>query len=92
MTKLAGMPKILVTFMDGKVVAAEAPLVDFRSPILRLTAIRPGDNNRDFLVPLTSVKYLVFGGEEEELEGEKRAGGKPATPRRKPILDRARKK
>ena len=62
------MPEILVTFMDGEVVAAEAPLIDFHSPILRLTAIQPGDNNRDFLVPLTSVKYLVFGGEEEEPE------------------------
>ncbi|HEV3234703.1 MAG TPA: hypothetical protein VG329_09170 [Candidatus Dormibacteraeota bacterium] len=62
------MPEIILTFMDGEVLTANAPLIDFHSPILRLTAVEPGDNNRDFIAPLSSVKYLIFGGEEEEPE------------------------
>jgi hypothetical protein len=70
------MPEVLVTFMDGEVMPAEAPLIDFHSAILRLNAVEPGDNNREFIVPLTSVKYLVFGGEEEEPEGAREQLGK----------------
>ncbi len=62
------MPEVLLTFMDGEVISAEAPLIDFHSAILRLTSLEPGDNNRDFIAPLSSIKYMVFGGEEEEPE------------------------
>jgi hypothetical protein len=62
------MPEVLLTFMDGEVITAQAPLIDFHSSILRLTSVEPGDNNRDFIAPLSSIKYLVFGGEEEVSE------------------------
>lgn len=70
------VPELLVTFMDGEVMSAEAALIDFNSPILRLTAVEPGDNNREFISPLSSIKYLVFGGEEEEPEGSGEQLGK----------------
>jgi hypothetical protein len=63
------MPEVLVTFMDGEVVGANGPLIDFHSPVLVLSTVEPGGNNPEFIVPLTSVKYLIFGGEEEEPEG-----------------------
>ena len=59
------MPEILLTFLDGEVMAAEAPLIDFTQPVLHVTSTAPGSNNRDLIVPLSSVKYIVFGGEEE---------------------------
>ncbi|MEA2647376.1 MAG: hypothetical protein QOE92_2459 [Chloroflexota bacterium] len=64
------MPEVLVAFLDGEVVPAEAPLIDFQSPVLNLTAIEPGGNNRELIAPLSSIKYLVFGGEEEVGEGD----------------------
>jgi hypothetical protein len=62
------MPEILVTFMDGEVVAAESETVDFHHAVLNLTAVQPGDNNKEYIVPLTSIKYIVLGGEEEQPE------------------------
>jgi hypothetical protein len=65
------LPEILLTFLDGEVMPAEAPLIDFSQPILNVTSTQPGTNNRELIVPLTSVKYIVFGGEVES------AGGAP---------------
>ena len=70
------MPEVLVAFLDGEVVPAEAPLIDFHSPVLQLTAVEPGGNNRELIAPLSSIKYLVFGGEEEVAEGEAPAQAK----------------
>lgn len=60
------MPEILLTFLDGEVFPAEAPLVDFTQPVLTVTSTAPGGNNRELVVPLSSVKYIVFGGEETD--------------------------
>jgi hypothetical protein len=70
------MPEVLIAFMDGEVMPAEAPLIDFHSPILRLTGVEPKDNNRELIVPLSSVKYIVFGGEEDEPDGSTEELGK----------------
>jgi hypothetical protein len=70
------VPEVLVTFMDGEVMSADTGLVDFHSPVLVLKAVEPGTNNREFIVPLSSIKYLVFGGEEEEPEGSDERLGK----------------
>ncbi|HEY8740022.1 MAG TPA: hypothetical protein VIN56_05485 [Candidatus Dormibacteraeota bacterium] len=62
------MPDILLTFLDGEVFPAEAPLVDFTQPVLTVTSKEPGGNNRELIVPLSSVKYIVFGGDEADPE------------------------
>ncbi|HEV3231291.1 MAG TPA: hypothetical protein VG245_03450 [Candidatus Dormibacteraeota bacterium] len=59
------MPEVLLTFLDGEVLPADAPLIDFYNPILHVTSSEPGGNNREITVPLSSVKYVVFGGEED---------------------------
>jgi hypothetical protein len=59
------MPEVLLTFLDGEVMAAETELIDFTKAVLGVTSTSPGGNNRELLVPLSSVKYVVFGGEEE---------------------------
>jgi len=60
------MPEFLLTFLDGEVMPAEAPLIDFSQPVLTVSTNAPEDNNREIIVPLSSVKYVVFGGEEEQ--------------------------
>lgn len=60
------MPEILLTFLDGEVFPAEAPLIDFTQPVLTVTSNEPNGNNRELIVPLSSVKYIVFGGEESD--------------------------
>ena len=72
----APLPEILLTFLDGEVMPAEAPLVDFTQPVLTVTSTEPATNNRELIVPLSSVKYIVFGGEEEQELGEPLDGGK----------------
>ncbi len=59
------MPEILLTFLDGEVLPAAAPLIDFNQPVLTVTSTEPANNNRELIVPLSSVMYIVFGGEEE---------------------------
>jgi hypothetical protein len=68
------VPEILLTFLDGEVFPAEAPLIDFTQPVLTVTSTEPGGNNRELVVPLSSVKYIVFGGEEHEVEPEAESG------------------
>ena len=62
------MPEFLLAFNDGEVMAAETDLIDFHRPLLQVSATEPGGNNREMLVPMTSLKYVVFGGEEELVE------------------------
>jgi hypothetical protein len=62
------MPEVLLTFTDGEVMAARTELIDFHHAVLSVTSVEPGGNNRELTVPLTSLKYIVFGGEEEELD------------------------
>lgn len=59
------MPEVLLTFLDGEVVPAETQLIDFHQTVLSATSKEPGGNNREFMVPLSSLKYVVFGGEVE---------------------------
>lgn len=69
------MPDVLLTFTDGEVLRATAPMIDFHTPVLQVVATEPGGNNREITVPLTSLKYIVFGGEEEsEWEPEEAMG------------------
>jgi hypothetical protein len=70
------LPEILLTFLDGEVMPAEAPLVDFTQPILTVTSTEPGTNNSELIVPLSSVKYIVFGSELEELPAGPAEAGK----------------
>ena len=62
------MPDFLLTFLDGEVMTASADLIDFHRPVLNFVQVDPGGNNREMTVPLSSLKYVVFGGEEEQLE------------------------
>ena len=62
------MPEFLLAFIDGEVIAGQTDLIDFHRSILQVTATEPGGNNREMLVPLTSIKYIVFGGEEDLTE------------------------
>jgi hypothetical protein len=62
---MADVPEVLLTFMDGEVLRCEAPLIDFSTTVLDIVAVEPGGNNREIRVPLTSIKYIIFGGEEE---------------------------
>jgi hypothetical protein len=59
------LPEALLTFLDGEVLRAETPLIDFHSPVLDIVAAEPGGNNREITVPLSSLKFIIFGGEEE---------------------------
>ena len=59
------MPEVLLAFSDGEVITAETELIDFHHPVLSVKTSEPGANNRELTVPLTSLKYIVFGGEEE---------------------------
>jgi len=68
------MPEVLLTFTDGEVIAAESDLIDFSRPVLNLVSAEPGGNNRELTVPLSSVKYIIFGGEEELDEAEEQLG------------------
>jgi len=68
------MPEFLLAFNDGEVMAAETDLIDFQRPVLTVNANEPGGNNREVVVPLTSLKYVVFGGEEEMVESEEALG------------------
>ncbi|MFN2466393.1 MAG: hypothetical protein ABR598_09045 [Candidatus Dormibacteria bacterium] len=68
------MPEILITFLDGEVLPADATLIDFTQPVLTVTSNEPGGNNRELIVPLSSVKYIVFGGEEADPEPEPETG------------------
>jgi hypothetical protein len=66
------VPDFLLTFLDGEVMTAAADLIDFQRPVLNLTLSDPGGNNREMTVPLSSLKYVVFGGEEEQVEDVER--------------------
>ena len=68
------MPDILLTFLDGEVFPADAPLIDFSQPVLTVTSKEPGGNNRELIVPLSSVKYIVFGGEEADPDPDGETG------------------
>jgi len=68
------LPDILLTFLDGEVLPAEAALVDFRQPVLTVYSKEPGGNNRELIVPLSSVKYIVFGGEEADPDPDGETG------------------
>ncbi|MFN2463845.1 MAG: hypothetical protein ABR573_08100 [Candidatus Dormibacteria bacterium] len=68
------MPDVLLTFLDGEVFPAEAPMIDFNQPILTVTSNEPGGNNREIVVPLSSIKYIVFGGEEADPEPDRESG------------------
>ena len=59
------MPEVLLTFHDGEVMPANTDLIDFTRTLLTVTTSEPGSTNREMTVPLTSLKYIVFGGEEE---------------------------
>lgn len=67
------MPEVLLTFLDGEVMAAETPLIDFTRPILEVRSLEPGSNNRELIVPMSSLKYIVFGGEVEHQEDPEEA-------------------
>lgn len=62
------MPEVLLTFHDGEVMRAETALIDFHQPVIVVEAADVRANNREITIPLSSVKFLVFGGEEEALE------------------------
>lgn len=68
------MPEILLTFLDGEIFPAEAPLIDFTQPVLTVTSTEPGGNNRELVVPLSSLKYIIFGGEEPEGDSHVESG------------------
>ena len=68
------MPDILLTFLDGEVMPADAPLIDFNQSVLTVRANEPGGNNRELIVPLSSVKYIVFGGEEADPDPDVESG------------------
>jgi hypothetical protein len=70
------LPDILLTFLDGEVFPAEAPLIDFTQPVLTVTSKEPGGNNRELIVPLSSVKYIVFGGDEADPDPDDENGAK----------------
>src|SRR5258708_3752191 len=61
------MPEVRLTFLDGEVLAAETELIDFSQPLLRARAI-DASNNEELTIPLSSVKYIVMSGPEDELE------------------------
>jgi hypothetical protein len=73
---MADVPEVLLTFMDGEVLRAEAPLIDFTSTVLDIVSVEPGGNNREIRVPLTSLKYVIFGGEEEVADAASEQLGK----------------
>jgi hypothetical protein len=62
------VPDVLITFHDGEVLRADAPLIDFHQPILVVSATELRANNREVTIPLSSIKFLVFGGEEATAE------------------------
>jgi hypothetical protein len=68
------VPEVLLTFLDGEVFPADAPLIDFTEPVINVTSTEPGGNNRELIVPLSSVKYVIFGGEESDPEAEDESG------------------
>ena len=59
------MPEVLLTFLDGEVMRAEAALIDFHQPVLTVQSLETKGNNREVTVPLSSLKYVIFGGETE---------------------------
>jgi hypothetical protein len=61
------VPEVRLTFLDGEVLAAETQLIDFSQPVLRAIAIN-ASNNEELTIPLSSVKYIVMSGPEDEIE------------------------
>jgi len=68
------MPEVLLAFLDGEVMSASTELVDFLRPVLQVTSEEPGSNNPELTVPLSSLKYIVFGGEETPDQDEEHRG------------------
>ncbi|MHB8508719.1 MAG: hypothetical protein ACYDGR_08745 [Candidatus Dormibacteria bacterium] len=69
------VPEVLLTFLDGEVMRAKAALIDFHQPVLQVEALETRGNNREVTVPLSSLKYVIFGGEaEQELESTHEVG------------------
>ncbi len=61
------MPEVRLTFLDGEVLAAETELIDFSQPVLRARTI-DASNNEELTIPLSSLKYIVMSGPEDEIE------------------------
>jgi len=61
------VPEVRLTFLDGEVLAAETELIDFSEPVVRARAI-DDSNNEELTIPLSSVKYIVMSGPQDEIE------------------------
>ncbi|HXA41827.1 MAG TPA: hypothetical protein VNV65_02825 [Candidatus Solibacter sp.] len=61
------MPEVRLTFLDGEVLAAETELIDFSQPVVRARAA-DDSNNEELTIPLSSLKYIVMSGPEDEIE------------------------
>jgi hypothetical protein len=74
----AGMPAVVISFVDGEVLHAEIPELTFEMPVIEAEVRGVEPNNQRAILPLTAITQIVVGSPEpppgnDVLEGWDRA-------------------